>query len=220
MLNIIKHRLLKKSGKISLKFLKKIEYCQEANEYYFAYGANLNSKRFQENSIPYLDFGKACLKKHKISFSLPCEYKLKGFANVIEDENHSAWGKLYKVSKMGLFLLDILEWVPFKFYRRELVEVVNNDGITLKAWTYKAINPKFNLFPPEQYLNLIISKSIEEDFPKDYIDYLRTIKPKNNFELDFGFRLSNPSKRRWFEKELISIYRYHDVFREKLSRFI
>jgi gamma-glutamylcyclotransferase (GGCT)/AIG2-like uncharacterized protein YtfP len=220
MINIITQRLLKQTSKIILKSLKKLNIQQETSEYYFAYGANLNSKRFIDHSIPFEILGNACLKDHQISFSMPCEYIGKGFGNVTNKKNDSVWGKLFKISKPGLILLDILEWVPFNFYKREKVEISNNNGETFQAWVYKVINPDFSLIPPKGYLELIINKSSEANFPKNYIDHLKLFDSEETFELDHGFRLSNPKKRRLFEKKFKNIYKIHDELREKLSDII
>ena len=64
MLNIIGQRILKKAGGLTLKGLKSFNYFQETSEYYFAYGANLDSKRFEKNNIPFIELGKACLENH------------------------------------------------------------------------------------------------------------------------------------------------------------
>lgn len=45
------------------------------------------------------------------------------------------YGEVYEVSDEALKALDFVEGVPV-LYRRELIEVVFKDGVSLKAWAY------------------------------------------------------------------------------------
>jgi gamma-glutamylcyclotransferase (GGCT)/AIG2-like uncharacterized protein YtfP len=45
------------------------------------------------------------------------------------------YGEVYEVSDEALKALDFVEGSPF-LYRRELIDVVFEDGVSLKAWAY------------------------------------------------------------------------------------
>ncbi len=50
-------------------------------------------------------------------------------------EDGLVYGEVYEVSEEVLQALDWVEGVPF-LYRRELIEVIFEDGLSLKAWAY------------------------------------------------------------------------------------
>jgi hypothetical protein len=55
---------------------------------------------------------------------------------------------------------------------------------------------------------------------KEYIEELKGFVVQDNFALDPGFCLSNPSKRRILESVFFGIYLNHDRLREKLTKVI
>lgn len=117
-------------------------------------------------------------------------------------------------------MMDILEWVYFSFYKRIKVDLIFNDQIVKSVWAYQAMFPEKDRVPSCEYLQFIISKSRENSFPSDYIEVLQSFNCANEFELDCGFRLSNPSRRRFFENRFKSLYLFHDVLREKLAKML
>ena len=125
MFTLFYHRFCKYSVRVLLFIFSKIGFFQRKTELYFAYGANLGPDRYLKNDIPFSDEGNAQKADHEINFTLPCHYVGKGFANIQKSQGEGkckyACGRLYKVSKLGLIYLDILERVPNNYYRREKI---------------------------------------------------------------------------------------------------
>lgn len=189
---------------------------EDKSVYYFAYGANMSPDLFKSRVPDYEFLGLAELHKHELKFNVPCEYLNKGFAGIAPCADGIVFGALYKISKTSLVFLDWAEWVPFNFYRRELIEVVANSKKNL-ANVYIQQCPKEGLIPSNGYKNLIL-KSLENiNADANYIKKIKEISGQNQFELDHSFNLSNPSKRRVLRP---SFYRWHDIIREWMCEYI
>lgn len=61
-------------------------------------------------------------------------YSLGGFPGVVAGEN-TIYGEMYSVSQYTFDMCDRLEGHP-TFYKRELVDVVDGDGVSYTAWMY------------------------------------------------------------------------------------
>lgn len=220
MINILAQRTLKYSTRFILRLQKKLGIQGQANIYYFGYGANIGLKRFQDNYMRTEKIGNALLQDHELSFSVPCEYLGKGFASAEVKVGGEIWGCLFKINREALMLLDILEWVPFNFYRRKKVSVKVGESIYEQVWVYVGTNCLRQLRPDQNYLQYLIKSAEVEKLPGPYIAKLRSVERGQTFPLDPGFRLSNPSKRRFFESFLRKFYLKHDQLREKLSKLL
>ena len=219
MLTLFHQRFYKYSVRFLLFVFRKMGIFQDKTELYFAYGANLGTDRYKQNDIPFFDEGSARKINYEINFTLPCHYLGKGYANIqkVEDEGapRYAYGRLYRISKLGLLYLDIIERVPNNYYRRDKIQFEEkNTGQIVEAWCYVACNPRKNLCPPKAYLNYMQEKSKEFNFPTDYRDYLSKIEAKDHFEIDHTFCFSNPAKKRPFLEKWPYPYRIHDLLRE------
>lgn len=219
MLTILSQRLMKYSANSLLKAASKINInkVKKLDTLYFGYGANLNVKRFHDKAMSAELIGTAILKDYSLSFSLPCEYKGKGYADIQEAKDQEVWGALFKINSYALMLLDIMEWVPFDFYRKIKVSVQCNDKVYKDVWAYQAVYPKFDLVPSKGYLDFIIGRSVENHAPEDYVSKLRENEYKEEFDFDTGFCLSSPNKRRILEDKLEGLYLAHDKIREKIA---
>ena len=150
---------------------------------------------------------------------MPCHYVGKGYANIqkLNDKESKkyAYGRLYRISKLGLLYLDIIERVPNNYYRREKTVFEGADlGKTVEAWCYMACNPREQLLPPTYYLSYMREKAKDFNFPTDYQDYLLEVKSKEHFEIDHSFCFSNPGEKRPFLEIWLFFYRLHDLLRE------
>jgi hypothetical protein len=220
MLTVIIQRALKYSLKTILKAQQKHSISSEANFYYFGYGANLGIDRFEKLHIKAEIVGVARLNNFKLVFDLPCEYKGKGFAGIEESKNDIVLGTLFKLNREVLLLLDVVEWVPFKFYKRIKVSVIQDNQLIENVFVYKTVYPTKDLTPSTGYLNYIKEMARKNNFPQSYLDYLDSISSNDQFQFDHGFCLHNPSKRRPFETPLKNLYQKHDILREKLTKII
>ncbi len=219
MLSILSQRASKYSLTAILSLLKKMNMnkINHPTEYYFGYGANLSTERFQKKNMAVEDFGIAELRDYKINFSLPTESIGKGYASIEPSKNDIVYGKLFKISKLSLVLLDIMEWVPYRFYDRIKVTIYSNNKQIKNVNVYIASFPKKGLKPTKTYLHNIIKESKRLKFPQSYIEMLEKVEYGDNFKLDSGFRLSHTGKRRLFEKRLAALYLKHDKLRDIIA---
>lgn len=217
MRTILTQRFLKYSLRIANAVIGKVP---KKNILYFAYGANMDPQILSSNKIRLKNGQHVCLKDHAIKITLPCEYVGKGYASVEPHEGYEVHGILWEISAIELALLDICEWVPFNFYRREKVVVTNDSGEKQEAFCYFAQSPKNNLSTSESYKNLLVQIAINQKFPQHYIDVLKSLPIRESFELDHHFNLSNPSKKRFLADPLNKFYSIHDKLREKLCNLL
>lgn len=92
----------------------------ELTEYYFWYGANLNTERFAKNIMFAEEVGNAFLKDHELGFTLAIKDKDKGYSGVEPKAGEKVPGVLLKMDKLSLKYLDVLEWCGFGAYERKL----------------------------------------------------------------------------------------------------
>lgn len=96
------------------------------------------------------------------------------------------------------------------------MSVVTNDGTSIEAWAYKTPFSTPGLVPSTQYKALILKAAEKHDFPESYRQYIENTPNQSKFELDPGFSLALPSKRRPLERLLRRVYLAHDRIREIL----
>jgi len=184
--------------------------------YYFGYGANIDPDFFKRRVGRFEVVGIAHLEGYKFHFNTPCEYLGKGFGGIEVDRNSSLYGTLYKIDERALNLLDVLEWVPFKFYSRKTLMVTCSDQ-KINSEVYIPNYPRKNLKAPKSYQDLLIRGAEKMNFPVEYIKYIKSLDTGVDFPLDHSFNLSDPGKTRWFPAKT---YRFHDILREKLCNLI
>lgn len=210
MITVLRQRLLKRA------FVKKHDLSEENTIYYFGYGANLNTSYFlgQFPSAEFIGVGK--LSDFSFSINMPCEYIGKGFGGIEKQRGEVVYGALYKISKSAMHFLNILEWVPFNFYRPELIEVSCNE-LTYQAVVYFPCLVKSDLKTSHGYKDLILKGGSKLNLPSDYLSKIQGIRTSDTFELDNSFNLASPGKPRLFPS---SFYVWHDILREKLCEII
>jgi hypothetical protein len=187
--------------------------------WYFAFGANMDAELLAKGSIYPQSSHPSVVEGFKIEISSPCEMKGKGFASITPCAGSSVFGVLHRLSRLEMAILDVLEWVPFRFHRRINVTVTSLDGnLSVVAWAYVAVNPTVGLKTSAGYRDLLVRSAKTENLPEQYVAKLAALPVADGFKFDHGFRLSNPGKRRQFERLLEPIYRIHDGWREKLCQ--
>lgn len=211
MLTIFKHRLFKKKLSILEASSK-----AKADILYLGYGANIDPDFFSKRITRFEVLGVASLENYTFLMNTPCEYKFKGFGGIEERVGEQVFGTLYKINRDSLNLLDCLEWVPFNFYKRESLPV-KIDNKYLNAEVYVPLAPRNNLYSSKAYLDLLVFGAMKMDYPKAYIEYLRSFEVKDNFLLDHEFNLNDPRKKRLLPA---FCYKKIDLLREKLCKII
>ena len=218
MISVLTQRALKYATMNVVRYRKAVlgKRLPEPCLWYFAYGANLNSKRFEKYGMNVVHIGNAKLEGHALRFTLPCEYRGKGFASVEPEPGKNVWGVVYKIDRLSLFLLDIMEWALLNQYRRIRVKVKKKGGQELEAFCYRARYPKEGLVPSTEYKKLVLKSAREHQFPTDYLSGIEAHPSQDKFDLDSGFSLLMPPVRRPFEGILKKPYLWHDRIRERL----
>lgn len=222
MLTILTQRSLKLGAlgivKLRRKFLGKD--LPPAAVYYFAYGANLDPKRFEKYGMNALPIGPARLDDYALKFTLPCEYIGKGYASIEPETGKAVWGFLYQLDRYAFLLLEAMEYVFLKHYRKIEVEVATRDGVRIKAVSLRTGVPMAGLVPSTEYKKKILSAAEQHGFPASYLSELQQVSSRDVFPLDHGFSLLFPARRRFFERALRPIYQVHDRVREHLCEFL
>ena len=219
MIAVLKQRSSKYLAKGIIKLRNKLKNDVELTEYYFGYGANLDTNRFAKNNMLATEVGVATLTDHKLKFTLATEYKDKSYAGVHEELGASVPGVLVKMDKVSLHLLDQLEWCGHGAYERVLKTVMCN-GEIYRAWVYIVKYPDFNRVPSTLYLENMIKAAESRTFPSEYIDYLKGHESRDSFEIDHSFSLRTYSASRKYVEELKPLYVAHDKIRDKLCELI
>jgi hypothetical protein len=187
--------------------------------WYFAFGANMDAELLAKKCIFPQSSHPGVVEGFKIEISSPCEMTSKGFASITACAGASVFGVLHRLSWLEMSLLDVLEWVPFRFHHRVKVTATSLDGDqSVVAWAYVATNRTVDLKTSIGYRDLLVRSAKKAGLPQRYLAELAALPVADVFNFDHGFRLSNPAKRRWFEKHLGGIYRIHDDWREKLCQ--
>jgi gamma-glutamylcyclotransferase len=216
MISVLTQRALKFTSMVAVKQRKRIlgKKLPPPGIFYFAYGANLSPQRFEKYHMNVEPVGVAKLEKYALKFTLPCEYREKGYASVEREPSREVWGFLYKIDRLSLHLLDVMEWAVMNQYRRVLLTVKTTEGKEVQAHTYQARYPREGLFPSDEYKKLIQESARQHGFPIAYIEEIQKVPSRDKFDLDPGFSFLVPNKRRYFEKLLRKPYLWHDKVRE------
>jgi len=148
-----------------------IKNMAEDNEYYFAFGSNLNPDRMIQREAFFTKREHAVLDGFKLVFAFNSGSGF-GSATLVPDKNSEVHGALYTLEKGGLDKLDIFEWVPRGGYERVDVKVRLDNGEMKDCVAYLATHEYFKtgLIPSRTYLDhLLKGKDI---LPLEYYSFL------------------------------------------------
>ena len=145
--------------------------------WYFAYGNNMNPRILEERGINPTRSIIAKAPSMRIAFEMVSLYRPgTGDANIRHlDEKENVpeiWGVLHLIDDDTLIHLDIWEAVDTGHYRREEIETIDEHGLLVKAFAYKALHVNQNLLPSEQYLSNIIAGAKYFNLPTKYLSFL------------------------------------------------
>ncbi len=188
--------------------------------FYFAYGANLDAKRFEKYGANVLPVGVGYLDDYSLQFTMPCEYIGKGYASIETEPGERVWGYLYKVDRAALLLLDIIEYAFLRHYDRVKVDVKLAAGEIHSSFTYRTPLPTSGLMPSTSYKTAILRSSRSHNFPKAYIERIDQLVAKDTFELDPSYSITFPRWRRPLPGLFSPLYRIHDRMAEAVSNLL
>jgi cation transport regulator ChaC len=133
------------------------------NDFYFAYGSNMNMSRMIERNVLFDKMISAKLYDYELRFN-KISKKQGAVANVMYNPGHIVEGILYRIK--DITLLDKPEGYP-KHYNRIKMNIENID-----AWVYVA-QPEFireGLSPKQEYLNHLLEG--KEYISSEYYQFL------------------------------------------------
>jgi len=141
---------------------------------YFAYGSNMENSQMLRRCPRFKILGKAKLYGFKLDFTKESSLWEGGVADIIKDLNNYVWGLLYELTEQDLDSLDIYEACP-TYYKRKKISVEYKSR-NVEATAYEVVSKESFIPPSREYMNVIIKAAIENYFPKEYINFLISIK--------------------------------------------
>ena len=121
---------------------------------YFAFGSNMSAQRMHDRIGWSPSRSGAILPDYEMIFNKHSNDG--GKANIMSSPGNIVEGILYSVNEEDLLILDKYEGVATKQYKRQKIEVRNNNKLSITAVTYKALNTGKVSAPTEEYLNYIL----------------------------------------------------------------
>jgi gamma-glutamylcyclotransferase (GGCT)/AIG2-like uncharacterized protein YtfP len=141
---------------------------------YFAYGSNMEPRRFKRRAPRARALGPARLPGHRLDFTRYSTAFRGGVADVVPDPESEVWGVLYEVEDSDLDSLDNYEGVPVH-YRRERATIIDNEGSEREATIYMA-NRTGRFTPRKEYLELMLKGARDRELPEAWLRHLESIK--------------------------------------------
>ena len=147
------------------------------SEFVFAYGSNMDPAQMRER-CPESDLSwfAAEARGWKLCFPRQSKKRKGGVGSIAREDGASVWGVVFAVSERDLLRLDAYEGVSTKAYRRELIDVVDNQGRQSKVWTYFAAPSGQGDIPPHKdYIALYVKGATYFGLPPEYVESLKEI---------------------------------------------
>jgi gamma-glutamylcyclotransferase (GGCT)/AIG2-like uncharacterized protein YtfP len=141
---------------------------------YFAYGANLDLRRFRRRCPGAVVFGRALLRNHQLAFTRYDRHEKGGVADIVAEAGAQVWGALYEVNESCLRALDDYEGAP-RSYRRETVRVADDKSVEHEAIAYVA-NKTGEFAPSRDYLSQITRGARAHGLPEEYVQALEATR--------------------------------------------
>ncbi len=142
---------------------------------YFAYGANLESRRFRRRCPSAVVLGRARLADYQLAFTRYSRAERGGVADIVAQPDAEVWGALYDIDDGCFAALDEYEGAP-RAYRRETVRVTDDTGASHEAVAYIA-NKTGEFAPSRQYLAIIARGARDHGLPEEYVQAIEGVRP-------------------------------------------
>ncbi len=141
---------------------------------YFAYGSNMEPRRFRRRAPGARALGPARLPGYRLDFTRYSTGFRGGVADVVPDAESEVWGVLFEVNDADLDSLDDYEGVPIQ-YHRERATVIDRQGQEREAVLYVA-NRTGHFTPRKEYMEILLRGARAHGLPEAWIRYLENIK--------------------------------------------
>jgi gamma-glutamylcyclotransferase (GGCT)/AIG2-like uncharacterized protein YtfP len=141
---------------------------------YFAYGANLDLRRFRRRCPGAQAIGRARLAGYRLGFTRYSRAEKGGVADIVPEPGAEVWGVLYEIDAACFAALDDYEGAP-REYRRESLRVVDDAGVEHEAVVYVA-NKTGEFAPSRAYLAQITRGAREHNLPDEYVRSIESVR--------------------------------------------
>ncbi len=141
---------------------------------YFAYGANLDLRRFRRRCRGATVVGRARLPDYQLAFTRYSSADKGGVADIVAQPGVEVWGALYEIDQSCFAALDDYEGAP-RAYRREPVRVIDDTGVEREAVAYIG-NKTGEFAPSRQYLAQITRGARDHGLPEEYVRSLEATR--------------------------------------------
>jgi len=142
---------------------------------YFAYGSNMSTKWLLSRVPSAKCVGRAKLLNKRLVFNKKSKDG-SGKANLVDSPGDIVLGVLYEIDPLEINKLDGTE----DGYQRVTVEVVTDQGHSVKAQVYFSSQLTDDPRPYIWYKNLMVKGAIEHQLPKSYQGYLERPPSKDD----------------------------------------
>ncbi len=145
------------------------------SELVFAYGSNMDPAQMRER-CPESDLAwfVAEARGWQLCFPRFAEKRRCAVGSIVKKQNASVWGVVFTVTRRDLERLDRFEG---KGYTRGPVDLVDEQGHQVTAWTYFAEpdEPPTKARPSRAYIDLYVRGAEYFGLPEKYLEFLRSI---------------------------------------------
>ncbi len=147
--------------------------------YYFAFGANMNTRVLRERrGVTPFSSEAAVLSGFRLVFDQPgIPFVEPAFASVLPSTASVVHGVLYRLDPQGFVKLDRVEGKP---YRLRSLKVQGADLGTVRAAVYQTRNPGPERPPSARYLKLLCEGAREHGLPAEYV---RTLEAQRSVDV-------------------------------------
>jgi gamma-glutamylcyclotransferase (GGCT)/AIG2-like uncharacterized protein YtfP len=148
------------------------------DRYFFAYGSNMAIWVMSEICGQHKVVGPARLDDYRVAFLMHSRGWQGGVADVIYSPGDAVWGVLYAIGNQCHDALDSKERFGTGYTSMNVEVTLPEGGQTVHAFTYTVID-KLNeeVTPSQLYFDTMLEGAEQRGLPKDYIQYLRLIRP-------------------------------------------
>ena len=140
---------------------------------YFSYGSNMDVQRMEKRGITFSKRRAARLSGYRLEFNkVSKDNALKGFANIIADDNGLVEGALYDIDEASLPTLEKYEGHPEHYLKIPVKVQLPSEGQEVCAIAFTASPDKIRsgLKPSKKYLtHLLAGKDV---LSKGYFEWL------------------------------------------------
>jgi len=150
---------------------------------YFAYGSNMLSVRLRERTPSAALVRTGHIKRRRLTFNkVSTDGSGKCDIEQTDQDTDMVYGVIFEISVRDKKALEKVEGVG-KGYDEHKIEVETSEG-TEQAITYIATCKEHLLRPYHWYKTLVVCGALEHGFPANYIEWIRTIPSKEDFNLE------------------------------------